>query len=142
MPFPISAAARSSGRTKAEYLEGGCKKPKREWRIARHEKFGYCKDTLCHCPYDGERSVKAVLEGFALSLWPAPPFEGEHVIGLKGRRKYQPRTGAASWNCPAAPLETTTRPQRSERTPGEGEDIADEIGVGFIGLGAGADLVP
>ena len=47
----------------AEYLASGCK-PKADWRIGtEHEKFGYCKDTLLPIPYEGERSVLAVLEG-------------------------------------------------------------------------------
>ena len=46
-----------------EYLEAGCK-PKEAWRIGtEHEKFGYCKDTLKPLHYEGERSVRAVLEG-------------------------------------------------------------------------------
>ena len=47
----------------AGYLADGCK-PKEDWRIGtEHEKFGYCKDRLKPLPYDGERSIKAVLEG-------------------------------------------------------------------------------
>ena len=47
----------------AEYLASGCK-PKDQWRIGtEHEKFGYCKDTLKPLPYDGDRSIRAVLEG-------------------------------------------------------------------------------
>ena len=46
-----------------EYLAEGCK-PKEDWRIGtEHEKFGYCKDTLKPLPYDGARSIKAVLDG-------------------------------------------------------------------------------
>jgi glutamate--cysteine ligase len=47
----------------AEYLAAGCK-PRDQWRIGtEHEKFGYCRDTLNPLPYDGPRSIKAVLEG-------------------------------------------------------------------------------
>ena len=52
----------------AEVLSKGCK-PKEDWRIGtEHEKFGYCKDTLKPLPYDGERSIKAVLEGLQAAL--------------------------------------------------------------------------
>ena len=45
------------------YLESGCK-PKQDWRIGtEHEKFGYCKDKLLPLPYDGERSIRVMLEG-------------------------------------------------------------------------------
>src|SRR5690625_5818732 len=30
-----------------------------------HEKFGFCLDTLKPLPYDGERSIRAILEGLA-----------------------------------------------------------------------------
>jgi glutamate--cysteine ligase len=48
-----------------EFLESGCK-PKPEWRIGtEHEKFGYTQDDLRPLPYDGERSIRALLEGLA-----------------------------------------------------------------------------
>ena len=47
----------------AEYLEAGCK-AKDDWRIGtEHEKFGYLTDTHEPLPYDGPRSIRAVLEG-------------------------------------------------------------------------------
>ena len=46
----------------AEYMASGCK-PKDDWRIGtEHEKFGYCKDSLLPIPYDGTRSIRAMLE--------------------------------------------------------------------------------
>ena len=48
-----------------EYLGGGCK-PKAEWRVGtEHEKFGYTHDDLRPLPYDGERGIRALLEGLA-----------------------------------------------------------------------------
>ena len=45
----------------AEYLASGCK-PKEDWRIGtEHEKFGFCKDSILPLPYEGERSIHAVL---------------------------------------------------------------------------------
>ena len=47
----------------AEHLAEGCR-PKSEWRIGtEHEKFGYLTDTLAPLPFEGERSIVAVLEG-------------------------------------------------------------------------------
>ena len=47
----------------ALHLEEG-NKPVQDWRIGtEHEKFGYCKDTLKALPYNGDRSIKAILEG-------------------------------------------------------------------------------
>ena len=48
-----------------EYLEAGCK-PKPAWRIGtEHEKFGYTQDDLRPLPYEGERGIRALLEGIA-----------------------------------------------------------------------------
>ena len=67
----------------AEFLESGCK-PKEEWRIGtEHEKFGYCRDTLKPLPYDGPRSIKAMLEGLRDTYGWSPIHEGEHIIGLE-----------------------------------------------------------
>ncbi|MGR3519771.1 MAG: glutamate-cysteine ligase family protein, partial [Roseovarius sp.] len=67
----------------AEYLESGCKPPD-DWRIGtEHEKFGYCRDTLRPLPYDGRRSILAVLEGLRdLHGW-APVEEAGKLIGLE-----------------------------------------------------------
>ena len=47
----------------AQYLADGCK-PRADWRIGtEHEKFGYCKDTHEPLPYEGVRSIRAMLEG-------------------------------------------------------------------------------
>ncbi|MBL4873735.1 MAG: glutamate--cysteine ligase, partial [Rhodobacteraceae bacterium] len=66
----------------AEYLSSGCK-PKSEWRIGtEHEKFGYCKDTLLPIPYEGDRSIKAILEGLRDEFGWSPLEEAGQLIGL------------------------------------------------------------
>ena len=71
----------------AEYLESGCK-PRDAWRIGtEHEKFGYCKDTLRPIPYEGERSVLAVLEGLRDGHGWAPLEEGGKLIGRASCRE-------------------------------------------------------
>ena len=63
-------------------LERGCK-PKSEWRIGtEHEKFPFLTDTLERVPYDGERSIKALLEGFRDRFHWTPLMEGDDIIGL------------------------------------------------------------
>jgi glutamate--cysteine ligase len=48
-----------------EYLESGCK-PKDRWCMGtEHEKFGFTTDDLKPLPYEGERSIRAILEGLA-----------------------------------------------------------------------------
>ncbi|MHA7851744.1 glutamate--cysteine ligase [Roseovarius sp.] len=121
----------------AEYLASGCK-PRDEWRIGtEHEKFGYCKDTLKPIPYEGERSVLAVLEGLRdLHGW-APLEESGKLIGLA-------KDGANVSLEPGGQLELSGAPlENIHETCDEVnahlkdvKDIADKVGVGFIGLGA------
>lgn len=121
----------------AEYLESGCK-PKDDWRIGtEHEKFGYCKDTLAPLPYEGKRSVRAVLEGLRDRFAWEPLSEGPHIIGLqKGGANVSLEPGG-QLELSGAPLRTIheTCDEVNEHLR-EVKSVADEIGVGFIGLGA------
>ncbi|MEO0654940.1 MAG: glutamate--cysteine ligase [Pseudomonadota bacterium] len=121
----------------AEYLEAGCKPPE-EWRIGtEHEKFGYCRDTLKPLPYDGARSVRAVLEGLRDRYAWEPVFEAGNIIGLtKGGANISLEPGG-QLELSGAPLETIheTCDEVNEHLV-EVRSVADEIGVGFIGLGA------
>lgn len=121
----------------ADYLASGCK-PKDEWRIGtEHEKFGYCKDTLKPLPYDGARSIKAILEGLRDRYGWAPVLEGGNIIGLE-------KDGANVSLEPGGQLELSGAPLRSIHETcdevnvhlREVQSVADEIGAGFIGLGA------
>ncbi|OIQ30151.1 MAG: glutamate--cysteine ligase [Alphaproteobacteria bacterium MedPE-SWcel] len=121
----------------AEYMESGCK-PSDDWRIGtEHEKFGYCKDTLKPLPYEGKRSILAVLEGLRDRHGWAPVNEGGKLIGLtKGMANVSLEPGGAL-ELSGAPLETIHETCDEVNTHlREVKDIADEIGVGFIGLGA------
>ena len=45
-------------------LMESCCKPKTDWRIgAEHEKFGFLNDSIAPVPYEGPRSIRALLEG-------------------------------------------------------------------------------
>ncbi len=121
----------------AEYLAEGCK-PKDDWRIGtEHEKFGYCKDTLLPLPYDGERSIRAVLEGLRDKHGWDPVTEGDHLIGLvKDGANVSLEPGGAL-ELSGAPLQTIHETcDEVNQHLREVKDIADAIGVGFIGLGA------
>ncbi|MBY6160566.1 glutamate--cysteine ligase [Mameliella alba] len=121
----------------AEYLASGCK-PREDWRIGtEHEKFGYCKDTLKPLPYDGERSIRAVLEGLRDRHGWDPVSEGGHIIGLTKDGANVSLEPGGALELSGAPLETIhqTCDEVNEHLR-QVKDIADEIGVGFIGLGA------
>ena len=121
----------------SEYMAEGCK-PKSDWRIGtEHEKFGYCKDTLKPLPFEGERSILAVLTALRdLHGW-APLEEGGKLIGLtKDGANISLEPGGAL-ELSGAPLETIheTCDEVNEHLR-DVLDISDKIGVGFIGLGA------
>ncbi|MBJ6371250.1 glutamate--cysteine ligase [Sedimentitalea arenosa] len=121
----------------AEYLADGCK-PKQDWRIGtEHEKFGYCKDTLKPIPYDGPRSVRAVLEGLRDAHGWAPVEEGGNLIGLEKDGANVSLEPGGQLELSGAPLETIheTCDEVNEHLR-EVKDVADKVGVGFIGLGA------
>ena len=121
----------------AEYLEAGCK-PREDWRIGtEHEKFGFCQDSLKPLPYEGQRSILAVLEGLRDGHGWSPLHEGDKLIGLE-------KDGANVSLEPGGQLELSGAPLQSiHETCDEVnahlrdvKDIADKIGVKFIGLGA------
>ncbi len=121
----------------AEYLASGCK-PRDQWRIGtEHEKFGYCKDSLKPLPYAGERSIQAVLEGLRDRHNWQPVTEGGNLIGLTKDGANVSLEPGGALELSGAPLETIhqTCDEVNEHLR-DVKDIADAIGVGFIGLGA------
>ncbi|MEM8850896.1 MAG: glutamate--cysteine ligase [Pseudomonadota bacterium] len=138
MSIPQSGGGPITDRAQlAAYMEAGCK-PKDEWRIGtEHEKFGYCKDTLKPLPYDGERSIRAVLEGLRDRFGWTPVEEGGLIIGLE-------KDGANVSLEPGGALELSgAQMETIHQTCDEVNDhlrevktVSDEIGVRWIGLGA------
>ncbi len=121
----------------AEYLASGCK-PKEDWRIGtEHEKFGYCRDSLRPIPYEGERSVKAMLEGLRDRYGWDPVLEAGQLIGLTRNGANVSLEPGGQLELSGAPLETIhqTCDEVNEHLR-EVHSIADEVGVSFIGLGA------
>ncbi|MEM9755390.1 MAG: glutamate-cysteine ligase family protein, partial [Pseudomonadota bacterium] len=121
----------------AAYLAAG-EKPRDAWRIGtEHEKFGYCKETLTPLPYDGPRSIRAMLEGLRDRFGWSPVEEAGHLIGLEKDGANISLEPGGQLELSGAPLETI------HQTCDEVNDhlaqvkaVADEIGAGFIGLGA------
>ena len=121
----------------AEYLEAGCK-PKEDWRIGtEHEKFGYCKDTLKPLPFEGERSILTVLQGLRDRHGWAPLEEGGKLIGLTKDGANISLEPGGQLELSGAPLETIhqTCDEVNEHLR-DVKEIAEAVGVGFIGLGA------
>jgi len=121
----------------AEYLAEGCK-PKEDWRIGtEHEKFGYTADTLKPLPYEGKASIRAVLEGLRDSFGWAPVEEGGKIIGLEKNGANVSLEPGGQLELSGAPLETIhqTCDEVNEHLR-QVRDVAEKIGVEFIGLGA------
>lgn len=121
----------------AEYLESGCK-PKADWRIGtEHEKFGYCKDTLKPLPYSGARSIETVLSGLRDRFGWSEVREAGHLIGLEKDGANVSLEPGGALELSGAPVETIHQTCDEVNSHlREVKEISDEIGVGFIGLGA------
>ncbi|MBX9634754.1 MAG: glutamate--cysteine ligase [Magnetospirillum sp.] len=138
----MSAPAKPSGepitskRQLVEYLESGCKPPQ-AWRIGtEHEKFGYTLNDLRSLPYEGERSIKVMLEGLEKLGW-HPVAEAGKVIALLDD------SGASVTLEPGGQLELSGAPLDSiHQTCCETynhlkqvKQIAAPLDIGFLGMG-------
>ena len=138
---PDTAETRAIIEGKAQlvsYLEAGCK-PKAEWRLGtEHEKFAFLTDTLRPVPYDGERSIKALLEGLAARFGWTPAMEGDKIIGLTdpvayGNVSLEP---GGQFELSGAPLENVFQTcQEVHEHLAQVREVGDELGIGFLGLG-------
>jgi glutamate--cysteine ligase len=119
-----------------EFLEAGCK-PKPEWRIGtEHEKFGYTHDDLRPLPYEGERSIRALLEGLAREFGWQAVSEHDRPIALQ-------KEGASVTLEPGGQFELSGRPVKTlHETCREVHEHLDQVravaaplGIGMLGLG-------
>ena len=121
----------------ADYMASGCK-PRDQWRIGtEHEKFGFCTDSLKPLPYEGERSIHAVLSGLRDRFGWAPVEEGGKLIGLsKGMANVSLEPGGAlELSGDAVETIHQTCDEVNEHLR-EVKAVSDDLGVRFIGLGA------
>lgn len=121
----------------AQYLADGCKPPE-SWRIGtEHEKFGYCKDTLKPLPYEGARSIKAMLEGLRDQFGWKPVYEAGNIIGLELNGANVSLEPGGQLELSGAPLENIHQTCDELNVHlREVQAVADGIGARFIGLGA------
>jgi glutamate--cysteine ligase len=118
-----------------EYFVAG-NKPREQWRMGtEHEKFGYHKATLKPLAYDGPDGIRAMLEGMQRFGW-EPVVENNNVIALLRDKASITLEPGGQFELSGAPLETMheTADETSLHLR-EVKEVADEIGVGFIGLG-------
>ncbi|MFZ3582200.1 glutamate--cysteine ligase [Loktanella sp. DJP18] len=121
----------------AEMLSKGCK-PKDQWRIGtEHEKFGYIKANHLPLPYDGPVGIHAMLDGMANRFGWDRVMEGGKLIGLVKDGANVSLEPGGQLELSGAPLETIHQTcDEVNHHLAQVKEIADEIGAGFIGLGA------
>ena len=121
----------------AAYVASG-EKPKSDWRIGtEHEKFGYGRDDLLPLPYDGPRSIHAMLTGLQDRFGWSPVMEQDKLIGLERDGANVSLEPGGQLELSGAPLETIHQTcDEVNHHLAEVKEIADAIGAGFIGLGA------
>ena len=121
----------------AEMLSKGCK-PKDQWRIGtEHEKFGYIKATHLPLPYEGPVGIHAMLDGMAHRFGWDRVEEGGKLIGLVKDGANVSLEPGGQLELSGAPLETIHQTcDEVNHHLAQVKEIADEIGAGFIGLGA------
>ncbi|QYJ00449.1 glutamate--cysteine ligase [Thalassovita mediterranea] len=120
-----------------EWMEQGCA-PKSDWRIGtEHEKFGFIRDGLKPLPYDGDVSIRAMLEGLADKFGWEPISESGLLIGLKKDGASVSLEPGGQFELSGAPLEHIhqTCNEVGDHLK-EVREIADPLGIGFLGMGS------
>ncbi len=118
------------------YLEAGCK-PRGAWRIGtEHEKFVFCRNSLKPLPYEGEKSIRHLLEALVPHGW-SPVLEDGNPIALTHA------DGASITLEPGGQLELSGAPLKTiHDTCVETsahlnlmKSILEPMGIGMVGLG-------
>jgi len=120
------------------WLEKGCRPPS-QFRIGtEHEKFVFSIGRNDPVPYEGPRSIRALLDGMRLLLGWEPIMEGPHIIGLGdvtggGAISLEP---GGQFELSGAAFETVHE-TCAELTAhlAQLREVARPLGIGFLGLG-------
>jgi glutamate--cysteine ligase len=124
------------------WFEAGCK-PKTQFRAGtEHEKFAFTIDHRRPVPYDGRRSIRALLEGLHSLLGWDPIMEGDNIIGMfdvtgGGAISLEP---GGQFELSGAPVETVHQ-TASELLAhlSQLREVAAPLGIGFLGMGMTPD---
>jgi glutamate--cysteine ligase len=118
-------------------------KPREQWRIGtEHEKFVFNIADRRPVPYEGQRGIRALLEGMQHLLGWEPIMEGPHIIGL-----YDVTGGGAislepggQFELSGAPLDTVHQTYAEVNAHlAQLKQVARPLGVGFLGVGMTPD---
>ena len=118
------------------YLETGCK-PSEAWRIGtEHEKFAYTLEDLRPLPYEGERGIRAILEGLAARFGWVPVLENGNPIALTKDGCSITLEPGGQFELSGAPLETVHETCDEVNTHlAQVKEIAEPLGIGMVGFG-------
>jgi glutamate--cysteine ligase len=141
-PSPDTQEARAPIESKTQLIGALSRgtKPKADWRIGtEHEKFPFLTDTLKPVPYDGPRSIRALLEGLRDRFGWQGVYENDKIIALsdpKGMGNVSLEPGG-QFELSGAPLQSVhdTCEEVNEHLV-QVREIGDALGIGFLGLGA------
>jgi len=118
-----------------DYIARG-EKPAADWRIGtEHEKFGFRLDDLRPLSWEGPQGIGVLLEGLTRFGWERV-IEKDKLIALLRNGASVTLEPAGQLELSGAPLETIhqTCAEVSNHLT-EVKAIADELGVGFLGMG-------
>jgi glutamate--cysteine ligase len=114
-------------------------KPPEQFRVGtEHEKFAFTLARHEPVPYEGPRSIRALLEGMQLLLGWEPIMEGPNIIGLSdvtggGAISLEP---GGQFELSGAPVSTIHRTCSELMAHlAQLRQVAEPLGIGFLGLG-------
>ena len=120
------------------WFEAG-NKPKPEWRAGtEHEKFAFTLNGHKPVPYQGPRSIRALLEGMQHLLGWEPIIEGDNIIGMfdvtgGGAISLEP---GGQFELSGAPVETVHQTCKELMAHlAQLREVAAPLGIGFLGIG-------
>jgi glutamate--cysteine ligase len=121
-----------------QWLAAG-EKPREAWRLGtEHEKVPFYKADASPVPYEGERGIRALLDGMAaLNGW-EPIMEEGHPIGLAdavggGAISLEPGGQFELSGAPVATVHDTAA--ELARHLDEAKSVGERLGIGFLTLG-------
>ncbi|WP_417783454.1 glutamate--cysteine ligase [Terasakiella pusilla] len=120
-----------------DYLASG-NKPKSEWRIGtEHEKFAFCTKSLKTLPYEGDKSVRALLEDMSKYAGWSPVYENGNIIALTGDDGSSVTLEPGGQvELSGAPLENIHQTCKEVGTHLDlAKKVAADLDVSFLGLG-------
>ena len=141
-PAPDTPKARMPIETKAQLIEelSSGAKPREQWLIGtEHEKFPFLTDTLEPVPYDGARSIKALLEGMRDRFGWAGVEEAGNIIALSdpnglGNVSLEPGGQFELSGGTVKTLRDTSAEVQAHLS--EVREVGSALGIGFLALGA------